>query len=125
MDVFGCRDCKYEYPNSAAYVYHRIMLIEVLQNDVAKAESTLTRLQTKSPVDSPGSYFNQAPSIFWKECQFSMGVQVPVIKLLSMPKTTKCQQNILEIRIMGCIAHDTQHNQFALSGKPYLNEQEI
>jgi hypothetical protein len=64
-----------EYPILAAYAYYRILLINILQNDMAKAESTLTTLQTNFPTESPGNYFTQAASIFWREYQLSMDVQ--------------------------------------------------
>ena len=64
-----------EYPILAAYAYYRIMLVYILQNDTAEAESTLSTLQSQFPTGSPGNYFTQVTSIFWQEYQSSMNVQ--------------------------------------------------
>ncbi len=64
-----------EYPILAAYAYYRIMLLHILQNDTAKAESTFSTLQSEFPTGSPGNYFAQVASIFWQEYQFSMNIQ--------------------------------------------------
>jgi len=64
-----------EYPNLAAYAYYRIMVLYILQNDKAKAESTFSTLQSQFPTENPGNYFAQIASIFWQEYQSSMNVQ--------------------------------------------------
>jgi len=71
-----------EYPNLAAYAYYRIMLVYILQNDTAKAESTFSTLQSNFPLGSPGNYFGQVASSFWQEYQPLMNVQSSCLKVI-------------------------------------------
>jgi len=61
-----------EYSTLAAYAYYRIVLLNILQNNTAKAETTLSTLQRQFGTEN---YFTQAASIFWEEYQSSMNVQ--------------------------------------------------
>lgn len=58
-----------EYPVLAAYAYYRIMLLYILQNDMANAEASFVALQNEFPSGSPGNYFTQVASVFWQEYQ--------------------------------------------------------
>jgi hypothetical protein len=61
-----------EYPTLAAYAYYHIMLLQILQNDGIKAESTFNTLQSEFP---PESYFAQVAFVFWQEYQLSTNIQ--------------------------------------------------
>jgi hypothetical protein len=71
-----------EYPNLAAYAYYRIMLLYILQNKTAKAESIFNTLQGQFPTGSPGNYFAQIAYIFSQEYQPSMNVKSSCKKVI-------------------------------------------
>jgi hypothetical protein len=85
-----------EYPILAAYAYYRIMLLYILQNGTAQAESTLITLQNQFPTGSPGNYFTQAASIFWQEYQGSMNIQSSCNKVVGY-----AQENPIPIEYLG------------------------
>ena len=96
-----------EYPILASYAYYRIMLVDVLQNDMAKAESTLTTLQAKFPTESPGNYFTQAASIFWKEYQLSIDVKSSCNKVIEY-----AQENEVPAEYLGDWDHGVHSLQY-------------
>jgi hypothetical protein len=76
-----------EYSNLAAYAYYRIMLLYILQNDIEKAESTFSTLQSNFPPGNPGNYFTQVASIFWLEYQPLMNVRASCLKVIGYAQT--------------------------------------
>ena len=92
-----------EYPILAAYAYYRIMLLYILQNDTAEAESTFSTLQSQFPIGSPGNYFAQVASIFWQEYQVSMNIQSSCNKVVDY-----AQKNPVPTEYLGDWDHGAQ-----------------
>ncbi|MBI5351820.1 MAG: hypothetical protein HZB50_04200 [Chloroflexi bacterium] len=92
-----------EYPNIAAYAYYRMMLLYILQNDTAKAESTFSLLQSQFPKASPGNYFMQVASVFWQEYQHSIKIQDSCRKVIEY-----AQEHPIPIEYLGDWNHGAQ-----------------
>ena len=63
-----------EYPNIAAYAYYRIMLIEIVNGQLAEAQGTYDTLQELYPSGQPGYSYAEMASQFWHEYQISENV---------------------------------------------------
>src|SRR5574340_964489 len=63
-----------EYRNLAAYARYRIMLLQILQNDLESARAAFETLQDDFPYGSPGHHFSVLAYVFWQEFKSSLDV---------------------------------------------------
>ena len=64
-----------ERENLSAYAYYRIMVLKVLQGDMAQAQNTFRTLQATFPTGKPGAVYAELAAAFWNTYKATSNVE--------------------------------------------------